>query len=74
LISLAAWIRDRFGGTMNQALKTVLPVHKKTGQKERRTIRLRIPREEAVSLLAQFRQKHQTARARLLEALLEQNP
>ncbi len=74
LISLAAWMRDRFGGTMNQALKTVLPVHKKTGQKERRRIRLSIPREEAVSLLAQFRQKHQTARARLLEALLEQNP
>jgi primosomal protein N' (replication factor Y) len=74
LIALAAWIRDRFGGTMNQALKTVLPVHKKTGQKESRRIYLCLPREEAVSLLAVFRQKHQTARARLLEALLEQSP
>ncbi len=26
LIALAAWMRENFGGTMNQALKTVLPV------------------------------------------------
>ena len=26
LISLAAWIRKNYGGTMNQALKTVLPI------------------------------------------------
>ena len=34
LIALAAWMRENFGGTMNQALKTVLPVKQKTTEKE----------------------------------------
>ena len=29
-IELADWMRDRYGCTLNQALKTVLPVKKKT--------------------------------------------
>ena len=30
LIALAAWIRRNYGSTMNQALKTVIPIKKKT--------------------------------------------
>ena len=33
LISLAAWIREQYGSTMIQALKTVLPVKEKMKQK-----------------------------------------
>ncbi len=29
MIELAAWIRERYGGTMNQAMKTVIPVKNK---------------------------------------------
>lgn len=70
LISLAAWIRENYGGTMNQALKTVLPVHQKTRQKEKRTVALAVSRREAEEQLALFERKHNTARVRLLEALL----
>ena len=41
LIALAAWMRENFGGTMNQALKTVLPVKQKTTEKEQRLIWLK---------------------------------
>ena len=74
LIALAAWMRENFGGTMNQALKTVLPVKQKTTEKEQRLIWLKPDPTTAKSLLGELQHKHQTARARLLEALLEQSP
>ncbi len=74
LISLAAWMRENFGGTMNQALKTVLPVKQRTAKKELRMVYLLYGRIEAKCLLAELTRKHQTARARLVEALLEQSP
>ena len=74
LIALAAWMRENFGGTMNQALKTVLPVKQKTTEKEQRLIWLKPDPTTARSLLGELQRKHQTARARLLEALLEQSP
>ena len=74
LIALAAWMRENFGGTMNQALKTVLPVKQKTTEKEQRLIWLKPDPTTAKSLLGELQRKHQTARARLLEALLEQSP
>ena len=74
LIALAAWMRENFGGTMNQALKTVLPVKQKTTEKEQRLIWLKPDPTTAKSLLGELQRKHQTARARLLGALLEQSP
>lgn len=74
LIALAAWIRENFGGTMNQALKTVIPVKQKTAEKEKRLIWLKPEAATAKSLLGELQRKHQTARARLMEALLEQSP
>ena len=74
LIALAAWMRENFGGTMTQALKTVLPVKQKTTEKEQRLIWLKPDPTTAKSLLGELQRKHQTARARLLEALLEQSP
>ncbi len=71
LITLAAWMRRCYGGTMNQALRTVLPVKTKQRLQQKRTVELSIEdREEAYELLQQLKRKHQTARARLLEALL----
>lgn len=70
LIVLAAWIKKNYGGTMNQALKTVIPIKQKTVMKEKRTVCLNLSTEEVKEKLAQFQQKHNVARARLLEALL----
>lgn len=72
LIGLAAWIRNRYGSTMIQALKTVIPVKQKVKSREKRTVCLVMERPEAMERLEFFRKKHQTARARMLEALLEQ--
>ena len=74
LIALAAWIRENFGGTMNQALKTVIPVKQKTAEKEKRLIWLKPEAATAKALLGELQRKHQTARARLMEALLKQSP
>ncbi len=70
MIALAAWMKKNYGGTMNQALKTVLPVSQKKKAKEQKTLRLLITGTEAKNLLEEYRRKHNTARERLLRALL----
>lgn len=72
LTALALWMRDYYGSTTIQALRTVLPFRQKAVQKQKRTVRLLLPRQEAVRQLEWFRSKHQAARARLLEALLDE--
>jgi primosomal protein N' (replication factor Y) len=74
LIRLAFWIREQYGGTMNQALRTVLPVKRKTQAKKMRYVFLNVTQDEAAEVLSVFQKKHQTARARLLQALMEQSP
>ncbi len=73
LIALAGWMRRNYGGTMNQALKTVLPIKKKMAAVEHKTVRLLLRPIEAKNQLAEFeRNKRSTARARLLAALIEE--
>lgn len=72
LIALAAWIKRTYGSTMIQALKTVLPAKQKISEKKKKTILRLISRDEAVALQAQYIRKHQTAKARVLEELTEQ--
>ena len=71
LIELAGWMRDNYGGTMNQALKTVIPIKQKTKAIERKILRLIVSREEAIRRLALYEEKHFVAKARLLRALME---
>lgn len=71
LIALAGWMKRNYGSTMNQALKTVLPVKQKIKQIEKKRLILQLSKEEAHRKLALFEQKHYTAKARLLEALME---
>lgn len=73
LIALAAWMRKNYGATMNQALKTVIPIKQKSAEKQKRTIHLKVTKEIAFNELCEYRRKNSTARARLLEALLEQD-
>ncbi len=72
LIALAGWMRRNYGGTMNQALKTVIPVKEKKKAVEKKTVCLMLQPAEAKSQLAEYIRKHNTARARLLEALIAQ--
>lgn len=72
-MKLAAWIKKYYGGTMIQALKTVLPVKQSVKQIEHKNIVLTASREETISLMGECqRKKRQEARVRLLKALLEE--
>lgn len=72
LIALAGFIRRNYGSTMIQALKTVLPAKQSVKKLEHRVIECIMNREELISLLGESERKKQTAKARLLRALLEQ--
>ncbi|MCD8362030.1 MAG: primosomal protein N' [Lachnospiraceae bacterium] len=71
LIGLAAWMREQYGSTMNQALKTVLPVKQEVARQRDVTLRLAVPRAQAETFLAEELHKNHHARARLLAALLD---
>ena len=70
LIVLAAWMKQQYGSTMIQALKTVLPARATVGEKERKSIELLLQDAQAQELAAQMERKHQTARLRLLQELM----
>lgn len=70
LIALAAWMKENYGSTTIQALKTVLPIQEKMKAKEKRFICLDIPREEAQTLRRELEGSRFKARIRLLDALL----
>ncbi|HCM91177.1 MAG TPA: primosomal protein N' [Lachnospiraceae bacterium] len=72
LIKLAWWMKKRYGSTMINALKTVLPVKKQVKEKEEKTIVLNLERIEALSRLEMYAKKHQTARERLLKELISE--
>lgn len=71
LIVLAEWMRERYGSTMIQALKTVFPVKEKVRQCSQDTLVLNITKEEAKIQLKELERKKYHARARLLRALIE---
>ncbi len=69
---LAAWIKKHYGGTMIQALKTVLPVKQTVKHIEHKKVVLTASREEAISVLGESKRKNRGARVRLLEELLRE--
>ena len=73
LIMLAWWLKEQYGSTMNQALKTVLPVKQKVKPKEKKVLRLLIPEEQLEAVMAEAEKKSYKARVRLFKALKD-NP
>ena len=72
LVALAAWMKENYGGTMIQALKTVLPIKQKEQAKVKKKVRLLLNEEEGKIKLDFYLHKNQKARARLLAALLDE--
>ena len=68
LIELAAWMRERYGCTMNQAMKTVLPVKNKVKEQTKVLVTLKADENE----VREFEQKNARSKAkiRLLHTLL----
>jgi len=73
MISLAYWMKEHFGGTMNEALKTVLPVKQEVRNLKKRTL-VKTAEEEAFSAYHAMavRRKYE-ARVRLLDAIKDKN-
>ena len=74
-IQIAWFIRETCGATMNQALKTVIPVKSNTKEIEKAEISLaqdyQTP-EKWQELLEHYQKKHAAVRIRLVEALMKQ--
>ena len=71
LISLAAFIKEKYGSTMIHALKTVLPVKKVTKSLEKRYVVTTKDEEYLKEAAETAKRKSQRAKARLLDALCE---
>lgn len=72
LVALAAWMKEHYGGTMIQALKTVLPIKKEEQMKVKRYVRLLLTGEEGQKKLAEYLgDLRMKSRARAMAALLE---
>ena len=65
LIRLAAWMRETYGSTMIQALKTVLPARRNVKTVRKRYLVRTAEREQCGALLEELRRKKQKARVRL---------
>lgn len=70
-IRLAAWMKETYGSTMITALKTVLPVKEKVASVMKKTVYRTVNAAEAKAAAQLYEKKHQTAKARLMEALCE---
>lgn len=71
LIWLAWWMKEQYGSTMNQALKTVLPVKQKIKEAPKRQIRCLLDADGLDTAIEETGRKNYKARLRLLEAFRE---
>lgn len=70
-IKLAYWIKENYGSTIINALKTVMPVKDRVRQEKRKTVKLLLSKAEAVAISGEFEKKNKKAQARVLQALAE---
>lgn len=70
LLSLAYWIKENYGATINDAIKAVMPVKREIREKIVKRIYPVAERGVMVRQREEFQKKHQVARVRMLDALL----
>lgn len=71
MIQLAWWMKNHYGSTMNNAMKTVLPVKTTARKKEIRVVECKASPEVLAEVRKECERKHQTAKVRALDALME---
>ncbi len=71
-LQLAAWMRETYGATMIQCLKTVSPIRQKVEKFQKKYVQLRVDREQAGVHLQQYKKKNAKAKVRLLEAFFQE--
>lgn len=73
LIELAAFIRERYGSTMINALKTVMPIKEKIKGLTHKQVRLLISQGKAEEKLLVYQKKNAKAKCRLLMELMDES-
>ena len=71
LIKLAYWLKSNYGGTINEALRSVLQAPRKIERIKERTVSLIKDREEAEDILREFDRKKYTVKAKILRRAIE---
>lgn len=71
LIKLAYWLKSNYGGTVNEALRSVLKAPRKIERIKERTVSLLKDREEAEDILREFERKKYTVKAKILRRAIE---
>ena len=72
LISLACWMKEYYGSTMNDAIKTTMPVRRKIKEMTRKRVVLKADDESAKELYVNLcGKKNAAARVRLLRELIK---
>ncbi len=74
LLSLAAWIKEHYGSTMNEAIRTVLPIRERVKSVEEHWLNFVISPDEAEIVAEKEEEKHHVAKARLIRGMLEDGP
>lgn len=72
LITMAVWLRENYGGTMNDALHAVIPAPRKVRQIICHRAELAISTDKANALVTDFALKHYAAKERVLRKILEE--
>lgn len=73
LLQLAYWMKTRYGATMIQCLKTVLPIKKKVKEQVYKTLECLVGQDELDKEIALCNPRVHSTRIRLLEGLKESN-
>lgn len=71
LIKLAYWLKSNYGGTVNEALRSVLQAPRKIERIKERTVSLLKGKEEAEAILREFERKKYTVKAKILRRAIE---
>ena len=71
LIELASFIKEQYGSTMINALKTVMPVKEKVKRLTNKQVHMLLTKQEAEEYLVYYEKKHARAKLRLLKELME---
>lgn len=72
LVELAYWMKEHYGGTWNDALRTVIPVKAAVERQEAREVAAKKGRQELLLACKEAERRHHSAKARLLRQLGEQ--
>lgn len=70
LLRIAGFMRDQYGSTMSEALKTVLPVRKKIKSVEEHWLNFAVDENQVTDILHEYERRHYKAKVRLLQGMI----